>query len=164
MSSFREVMEYAREHLPAISADIDYSTSPGRLARASAVNAAAELMRRINYVPNPASLGDNRGRWHGMLSCDSMCDPKQAARTYRNFANDMNGDMVNDLLYSLQCRAEGRPMPTPPWRRGVDSDAHVEQPNPAERASPRREDQELEAVVGRLLESAPLDDETWGAW
>jgi hypothetical protein len=167
MSSFHDVMEYAREHLPGIAGDIEFDSSASLRNRASVVNAAAELMRRINYVPAPASLGENRKHWHPRLTGTGMANPKQAARAYKDFANDMNDDMVNDLLHNLECRvanAAGVPPPAPPVRRGMDDDGWAPPPSGVPAQKKPVVDEALDAVVNRLLEAAPLDDEKWGAW
>jgi hypothetical protein len=159
VSAFHAVMEYAREHLPGIAADIAYDTSKNLRNRTSAMNAAAELMRRINYVPDGASLSESRGHWRSRLQGTHMRDPKIAAREYKTFAADMNDDMVNSLQHALECRVA-------PARQGMDDDGWKERPanpRPAEKVR-RSSDEEIDVIVGRLLEKTPLNDENWGAW
>lgn len=124
-------MEYAREHLPGISADIEFDTSKSLRSRQSVMDAVAELMRRINYVPDAASLSENRGHWRSALDGDHMRDPKRAVQAYKRFAADMNDDMVKSLRHELECRVaqeKGLPEPAPPVRTGTDDDGWKERP------------------------------------
>ncbi|MFM0283963.1 hypothetical protein P0D75_38750 [Paraburkholderia sediminicola] len=167
MSAFHGVMEYAREHLPGISADISYDHSKSLRSRQSVMDAVAELMRRINYVPDAASLSENRGHWAVSLTGNHMLDPKNAAQAYKRFVADMNDDMVNSLRHALECRVareRGEPEPPPPVRRGMDDDGWAAPPSGVPAQKKPVVDEALDAVVSRLLEVPPLDDEKWGAW
>ncbi|MEZ2310770.1 hypothetical protein AB6809_29420 [Paraburkholderia sp. RCC_158] len=172
MSAFHAVMEYAREHLPGIAADIDYDTSKSLRSRQSVMNAVAEVMRRINYVPDAASLPEGKGGWRMTLTSNRMLNPASAATLYKRFVADMNDDMVNSFRHALECRVareKGLPEPAPPVRHGLDDDEwemrETANPPAAAKIKPRRSsDEEVNAVVGRLLEQTPLNDENWGAW
>jgi hypothetical protein len=174
MSLYSDVMDYAKANLPEIASDIEVPIA-GRGGSAAA-KAVAELMRRINYCPNDADLGITHKGWAWTLK-DPIKDPKEALRTYRRFAEAMNADMVKALMHTLEIRAAknaGLPPPPPPVRVGeeggsalpvqsatVDDDEPV---LPPVALAPRESDQAIEAIVGRLLDEQPLDNEAWAAW
>jgi hypothetical protein len=167
MSLYSEVMDYAKANLPEIAGDIDVT---------SYIVAVAELMRRINYCPNAADLGDTHKSWAWQLK-EPIKDPKAARRTYRRFAEAMNADMVKALKHTLELRAAknaGLPPPAPPVRLGEDGDTalpvlspagaleHTVDDGPVMVVAPV--DEAIEAIVGRLLDEQPLDNEAWAAW
>lgn len=175
MSLYSDVMDYAKANLPEITSDIEVPVATrGGTAAAKAV---AELMRRINYCPNAAELGDTHKGWAWTLKTP-IKDPKEALRTYRRFAEVMNEDMVKALKHRLAIRAAknaGLPPPPPPVRVGEEGDTALpaqsaavvdddEPVLPPVAPAPRESDQAIEAIVGRLLDEQPLDNEAWAAW
>ncbi|MDP9155299.1 MAG: hypothetical protein M3O74_13725 [Pseudomonadota bacterium] len=164
MSMLGNVIKYARDEMPAEFADLEWTVRP-----ADQVNVVAEIMRRINYNPDPKDLYDARARWSGMFS-KPIADPKQARRAYRNFANDMNEDMVKSFQTALERRHAGLPAQTwtagaspelPPAKSLADVPLTVEE---SFSSAPDAEDQTLDAVVDRLLSEAGPTSKEWGSW
>jgi hypothetical protein len=109
-------------------------------------------------------------------------------------AADMNEPMVTALQTALERRAAGLPQvdwkkefkwvpngfddggmweTTDAWDTREGKEARALQVREEERAAEQRarmgadlaaSDEPMEAIVGRLLETAPLTDERWGGW
>jgi len=167
MSMLKGVIDYARAAMSAEFGDIEVQS------RSTETTAIAEIMRRINYNPNPRDLVGSRGRWRGVF-VPPIANPKSAKRQYSQLADDMNQQMVDSLMAALKRRAAG----FPPmdwsiiieWKYDHESDTHVaigtdklKAQLDIERAAVAH-DQTIEGVVDRLLETAPLDDARWGGW
>jgi len=94
MTTFNEVKDYAVTNLPGLCIGIDENNT---------VFWVAELLRRINYCPASIDLADAHIGWHFRL-VDPIKDPNAALRTYKQFANAMNGDMLDKVLQHLKGR------------------------------------------------------------
>jgi hypothetical protein len=156
-SAFKSLMEYAKREHPDLAGDIECEGKGG------AINGVAELMRRINYQP--------RRTPRIMQWWRAATDPKEALRSYKVVANDMNMDELDSIRHELECRAaaaKGIAAPPPPVFTSEEEPERLVPllPLAAEPAAEaiERPDQALDAVIDRLFEEAPLEDEAWGAW
>jgi hypothetical protein len=178
-------INYARNEMPDAFADIKLG------ARGTEVAALGEIMRRMSYVPDPRNLMDAMAKWRGRFP---ITDPKEAARQYRAMAADMNEPMVTALQTALERRVAGlsqvdwkkefkwvpngfddggRWETTDAWSAREEREAGVLHTQEEQREAMRSRqavdelaasDEPMEAIVGRLLETAPLTDERWGGW
>ena len=98
MTTFSQVKDYALTNLPGLCIGIRTDGSAS-----GTINWVAELLRRINYCPASADLGDTHIGWHFRL-VKPIKDPKAALRTYKLFANAMSGDMLTKVFQHLQLR------------------------------------------------------------
>lgn len=98
MTTFSQVKDYALTNLPGLCIGI---TAEG--SHTGTINWVAELLRRINYCPASIDLGDTHHGWHFRL-VKPIKDPKAALRTYKQFVNTLNGDMLDKVLQHLQHR------------------------------------------------------------
>jgi hypothetical protein len=166
MSILKNVIDYARTAMPAEFGDIEVKGRNGE------VSAVAEIMRRINYNPDPRDLAESRARWLGKFS-EPITEPKQARTRYLNFASDMNGTMMDSLTGALKRRAAG--FPPVDWSTALqtayDPDTFENVTVETDEFRAQQEgvraaevNQSIEGVVDRLLEATPLDDERWGRW
>jgi hypothetical protein len=186
MSMLINVVEYARSTMPDAFGDI-----PSPVSRAAQVEALAEVMRRMSYVPDPRNLMDTMARWCGLFP---IADQKTAKRQYKAMAADMNEPMIDALQAALERRAAGlsqvdwkkefkcvsngfddggRWETTAAWEAREEREAGILHAQKEQREAMRSRqaadalaasDEPMEAIVGRLLETAPLTDERWGGW
>ena len=77
--------------------------------------------------------------------------------------NDMNDDMVNDLLHTLQAGVAKAAGVAPPQAHEMRTDDPAEEVVPVAVPAPLL-GEALEAVITRLLEETPLDNKAWAAW
>ncbi|MEX3694228.1 hypothetical protein AB3X91_37760 [Paraburkholderia sp. BR14263] len=103
------------------------------------LDAVAEVMRRINYPIKSALPGCMFVRTSGDLK-----DPKEARKLYRNVAAGLKEDRLKQLRHPTRC-----PQP-------------AKKPVVAQR--PAEPDQTLDALIGKLLERSPPDQEEWAVW
>jgi hypothetical protein len=175
MSILKSIVDYAATAMPAEFGDL--ITVVGFGNNSGGIAAVGEIMRRINYNPDPRHLVETRARWRGVFSTP-IADPKQAKTRYLNFANQMNADMADALMAALKRRAAG--LPPIDWSTAlatvydpdtfenvtVETDEFkLEQER--ERAAAEAEvltDQAMAGLIDRLLEATPIDDERWGRW
>jgi hypothetical protein len=186
MSLLFNVVEYARTTMPDAFGDI-----PSPVSRAAEVEALAEVMRRMSYVPDPRNLMDTMAKWRGLFP---ITDQKAAKRQYKAMAGDMNEPMIDALQAALERRAAGLPQvdwkkefrwvpnvlddggrweTTDAWDGREEREAGILRAQEEQREAMRSRqaadelaasDEPMEAIVGRLLETAPLTDERWGGW
>jgi hypothetical protein len=178
------VINYARNEMPDAFADIKLG------ARGTEVAALGEIMRRMSYVPDPRNLMDAMAKWSGRFP---ITDPKEAARQYRAMAADMNEPMIDALMAALERRAAGLPqidwrkefkwvsdgydggewVTTDAREAREGREAGILRAREEERDAIRSRqaadelassDEPMTAIVGRLLETAPLLDDRWGGW
>lgn len=182
MSMLLSVINYARNEMPDAFGDITLGE------RGTEIKALAEIMRRINYNPDPRDLqGEGRLPSYQSTFVEPITDPKAAARAYRNFAQDMNEPTVNSLRKALERRAaglppvdwkkelvwrrdeqytdEGRLVPNAAFENRENMERfHAERAAQVTASAALASSQAIEAVVDRLLEETPLDDARWGGW
>jgi hypothetical protein len=179
-TTFDAVKQFATNKLPGLCIGIEAPNND--------VNWVAELLRRINYCPNAADLGDTHSGWSYTLKTP-IKDPKLAAVTYKRFVNAMSGDMLDKVLQHLQGRVKAgsgvapamvayvAPSPPEPEPEGeIDPDEPLVAtlddamqingvaPGSGRLLRTRVEDESVDAVVDRLLAVAPVDNPQWGAW
>jgi hypothetical protein len=188
MSMLLKVVQYARTEMPDAFGDI-----PIPVSRAAAAAALGEVMRRMSYVPDPRNLMDAMAKWNGRFPITNPAEAKKQYRAMAADMNEPMIDALQAALErraaglpQIDWKRElkwvgstygdlddGKWVHTDAWDDREEKEAGMlraaEEQREAILARQAADelaasDEPMTAIVGRLLETAPLLDERWGDW